>query len=133
MLSSFTKKVTSLIVIITDLFLFYLIFVKFMKNVCPPTNQNFHRINKLFFSHQFGFCNGYSTNHPLTNLTEMTRKALDEDTFACGVFIDLQRVFDTVDHGIILPKHNHSGVRGASYQWFKSYLNGSNSIQQLLT
>ena len=84
---------------------------------------NFLRINKLFFSHQFGFHNGYSTNHSLTSLTEMIRKALDEDKFACGAFIDLQKAFDTVDHGI-LSKLNHYGVRGASYQWFKSYLTG---------
>ena len=54
----------------------------------------------------------------------MIRKALDEDKFACGVFIDLQKAFDTVDHGILLSKLNHYGVRGASYQWFKSYLTG---------
>ena len=85
---------------------------------------NFHQVNKLFFSHQFGFRNGYSTNHALTSLTEMIRKALDEDKFACGVFIDLQKAFETVDHGILLSKLNHYGVRGASYQWFKSYLTG---------
>ena len=50
---------------------------------------NFHQVNKLFFSHQFGFRNGYSTNHALTSLTEMIRQTLDEDKFACGVFIDL--------------------------------------------
>ena len=83
---------------------------------------NFLQINKLLFSHQFGFRNGYSTNHALTSLSEMIRKALDEDKFACGVFIDLQKAFDTVDHGILLSKLNHYGVRGASYQWFKSYL-----------
>ena len=81
-------------------------------------------VNKLFFSHQFGFRNGYSTNHALTNLTKMIRKALDEDIFACGVFIDLQKVFDTVDHGILLSKRKHCCVTGASYQWFKRYLNG---------
>ena len=54
----------------------------------------------------------------------MIGKALDEDKFACGVFIDLQKAFDTVDHGILLSKLNHYGVRGASYQWFKSYLTG---------
>ena len=57
----------------------------------------------------------------------MIRKALDEDKFACGVFIDLQKAFDTVDHGILShygEKLNHYGVRGASYQWFKSYLTG---------
>ena len=86
--------------------------------------SNFLRINKLFFSHQFGFRNGYSTNHALTSLTEMIRKALDKDKFACGVFIDLQKAFDTVDHGILLSKLNHYGIRGVSYQWFKSYLTG---------
>ena len=85
---------------------------------------NFLHVNKLFFSHQFGFRNGYSTNHALTSLTEMIRKALDENKFVCGVFIDLQKAFDSVDHVILLSKLNHYGVKGASYQWFKSYLTG---------
>ena len=54
----------------------------------------------------------------------MIRKALDEDKFACGVFIDLQKAFGTVDHVILFSKFNHNGVRGASYQWFKTYLTG---------
>ena len=85
---------------------------------------NFLRINKLFFSHQFGLRNGYSTNHALTSLTGMIRKALDEDKFACEVFIDLQKAFGTVDRDILLLKLSHYGIRGASYQWFKSYLTG---------
>ena len=68
--------------------------------------------------------------HALTSLTEMIRKALDGDKFACGVFIDLQKAFDTKDHDILLSKLNHYGIRGASYQWFKSYLTG---IQQYTT
>ena len=54
----------------------------------------------------------------------MIRKALDEGKFTCGVFIDLQEVFDTVDHDILLSNLNHYSVKGASYQWFKSYLTG---------
>ena len=85
---------------------------------------NFLQVNKLFFSPQLCFRNGYSTNHALTSLTEMIRKAIDEDKFAYGVFIDLQKVFDTVGHGILLPKRNHYGAKGASYQWLKRYLTG---------
>ena len=82
---------------------------------------NFLQVNKLFFSPQLCFRNGYSTNHALTSLTEMIRKALDENKFVCGVFIDLQKAFDSVDHVILLLKPNHYGVKGPSYQWFKSY------------
>ena len=48
-------------------------------------STKYFRMNKLFFSHEFGFRNGYSTNHALTSLTEMTRKALDENKFPSGV------------------------------------------------
>ena len=63
---------------------------------------NFLRKNKLLLCYQFGFQIGYSVNHALTSLTELIRKTLDEDRFVCGVFIDLQKVFDTVDHNILL-------------------------------
>ena len=52
----------------------------------------------------------------------MIRSALDNDQFVCGVFINLQKAFDTVDHKILLSKINHYGIKGISYEWFKSYL-----------
>ena len=85
---------------------------------------NFLQVNKLFFSHQFGFRNGYSTNNALTSLTEMIRKALDEGKFSCGVFIDLQKAFDTVQTMASFSQNLATVVWGASYQQFKSYLTG---------
>ena len=79
---------------------------------------------KLLSCHQFGFRNGHSVNHALTSLTELIRKALDEDKFACGVVIDLQKAFDTVDHNIFLSKLYHYGVKETPHQLFKSYLTG---------
>ena len=86
---------------------------------------NFFRKNKLLFCYQFGLQNEYSVNHAFISLTELIRKALDEYKFACGIFINLQKVFNTVDHNILLSKLYHYGVRGAPpHQWFKSYLTG---------
>ena len=46
----------------------------------------------------FGFRQQYSASHVLINITERIRKSLDDENIDCGVFIDLQKAFDTVDH-----------------------------------
>ena len=61
-------------------------------------------------------------NHSLISLTEMIRNVLDNGNFACGVFIDLQKAFDTVNHDILFSKLNHYGIRGVAFDWLKSYL-----------
>ena len=48
--------------------------------------------------------------------------SLDEGKYACGVFIDLQKAFDTVDHEILLKKLSHYDIRGNASSLFKSYL-----------
>ena len=60
--------------------------------------------------------------HALISLTETIRKNLDEGKFACGIFVDLQKTFDTVEHYILLTKLEHYGIRGLANDWFKSYL-----------
>ena len=79
-------------------------------------------VNNCIYNLQFGFREKHSINHALFSITEKIREALDNNSFACGIFIDLQKAFDTVDHEILLHKLNHYGVRGIANTWFKSYL-----------
>ena len=72
---------------------------------------------------EFGFRNSHSTNHALISIIEEAKKSLDNNEYSCGVFLDFQKTFDTVNHEILLKKLHHYGIRGITNEWFKSYLN----------
>ena len=63
--------------------------------------------NNIIYNLQFGFRQQYSTSHALINITENIRKALDDRNIGCGVFVHLQKAFDTVDHKTLLEKLNN--------------------------
>ena len=71
---------------------------------------------------QFGFCFSLSTNNALMSITENIQSQLDQNKFCTGVFVDLRKAFDTVDHEILLKKLFHCGLRGIANEWFCSYL-----------
>ena len=67
-----------------------------------------------FFPFSFGFRLNYSTSSALMSTVENIQTELDNGEFAAGVFIDLRKVFDKVDHRIRLQNLEHYGVRGIS-------------------
>ena len=85
-------------------------------------------VEKLMYNRLHSFLSkhdNHSTIHALISLTEHTRDSLDQNKIACGIFIDLQKAFDTVDHSILLDKLAHYGIRGIANDWFRSYLSNS--------
>ena len=66
---------------------------------------------KCLYDLQFGYRKFHSTKQALMYLTESIRKTLEKNYFACGIFIDLQNAFDTVDHKVLLYKHYYYGIR----------------------
>ena len=79
--------------------------------------------NAILYEKQFGFRNNHSTTHALLEITEKIKQACDAGQFACGVFLDLQKAFDTVNHTILLKKlMTHYGIRGVANKWFQSFL-----------
>ena len=71
-----------------------------------------------------GFGKNHSTRPALTRLTEKVKQTIDKRNYGFGVFIDLKKAFDTVNHSILFKKLEHYRVRGIPLQWFRSYLSG---------
>ena len=66
----------------------------------------FFSYNNIIYSLQFGFIQKYSTVHALISLTESIRKNLDEGNLGCGIFVDLKKTFDTVEHDFFYQSLN---------------------------
>jgi len=96
----------------------------------------YNRLIKYFeksctiFDQQFGFRSSHSTVHALILMIDKIQKAIDSKKYSCGIFIDLRKAFDTVDHHVLLDKLEYYGVRGIAHEWFSSYL--SNRVSSFL-
>ena len=95
---------------------------KIFERVIYNRVEDFLTSTNQFYSLQFGFRKSYSTNHALLSIVEQIRESMDNKRFSCGVFIDLEKAFDTVNHEILIAKLEHYGIRGIAKKWFHSYL-----------
>ena len=86
----------------------------------------YSRIFKLFNDNdtplQFDFRQKYSTAHAVISLTEDIGKNLVERNIGCGILVDLQKAFDTVEYDILLAKLEHCGIHSLANDCFRSYL-----------
>ena len=82
---------------------------------------DFLEIHNILFENQFGFRKKNSTAYALIEITEKIKESIDKGKFGCGIFIDLKKAFDTVNHKILLAKLEHYGVRDIALNWFESY------------
>lgn len=77
---------------------------------------------KNIFPQQYGFQKNKSTTLAVLDLYSKIIQALDKGEYACSVFLDFAKAFDTVNHKILLKKLENYGIRGIANKWFESYL-----------
>ena len=103
------------------------IFGKIFEKVIYERLYSFLISKQIMNPNQFGFRKGHSTSHALNYSVNHIQEALKEKQHVLGIFIDLSKAFDTIDHKILLHKLHHYGVRGNAFSLLESYL--SNRIQ----
>ena len=82
---------------------------------------------EFLYEKQFGFQRNDSTEHAILQLTRDITSPFEKGEYTLGVFIDLSKAFDTVDHQILIKKLQYYGIDGTALEWFQSYLATENN------
>ena len=104
-------------------------FSKILERIIYNRLYKYVTTEKLLYSKQFGFQTGLSTKHAIVKLVDQIYKSFEKGHYTLGIFIDLSKVFDTVDHTILIRKLEMYGIKGINLAWFRDYL--TNRIQYI--
>ena len=96
------------------------VFAKILEKIIYQRLYDFLQNKNILTDNQFGFRKKYSTSLAIFNLTESVLKEMEKGNFCIGLFMDLSKAFDTIDHHILLNKLEYYGVRGIDQFGFKS-------------
>ena len=81
--------------------------------------------------HQYGFRQHHSTYMAILELVNNIYQGFENNEYTIGIFVDLKKAFDTVNHNILLDKLNFYGIRGTPLAWLASYLSNRQQYVQV--
>ena len=97
-------------------------FSKVLEKLFNKRLDSFITKHNILSKCQYGFRSNRSTSMALIELLEKLTNSIDDKKLTVGVFIDLKKAFDTIDHKLLLKKLEFYGVRGLVLKWVESYL-----------
>ena len=108
------------------------IFGKIFEKVMYNRIYSFATSQKLLNQNQFGFRKGHSTSHAINHSVSVINNSIKNLKHTLGIFIDLSKAFDTIDHKTLLTKLDRYGIRGSANNLIKSYLTNRTQYTEAL-
>ena len=98
------------------------IFGKILEKLIYNRLHSFLTAMNVIYDKQFGFRKRHSTSHAINYSINKILSEIEMKNHVIGVFLDLSKAFDTIDHQKLLTKLEHYGIRGRCLDLLKSYL-----------
>ena len=95
---------------------------KLLEKVVCTRVYNFLDNTGQIVSTQYGFRANHSCDQAISHLVGNIIKNIENKQITIGLFLDLSKAFDTLEHKIVLEKMKRYGIRGTCLSWFESYL-----------
>lgn len=103
-------------------------FSKLLEKLFDKRLQDYLTRFSIINQSQYGFQPGRNTTQAIIDLVNTISDNIDNEKFTIGVFVDLKKAFDSLDHNHLLRKLMGYGIRGIAHSWIKSFLTNRKQI-----
>ena len=83
------------------------------------------------YNSQYGFRTNHNCEQAILELVLRLLHAKERDEHSAGIFLDLSKAFDTLNHTVLLSKLERLGIRGIVNKWFSDYLSGRSLVMKI--